>query len=170
MAGVAEQPVDGSGRNGLAVLYETARWRLEEQLRRIDALDQKLAATFTLHAAVIALFAAAVALRGADIAPAVWGLVVAVVVVFVANIGCAVAAFRLRSWDVSPHLDDLTSVAERFSEAETRAWAAREMTRAYFANEGGLETKAAWLRRAIALAACELTLVAGTAVVAAWPW
>lgn len=56
-------PRTGEG-DAPVLLYEIARWRLDEQLDRVRSLDNKLAATFTLNAAVVALFGAAMALAG----------------------------------------------------------------------------------------------------------
>ena len=162
------EPAESPG--GDQLLYELARWHLDEQTGRIDALDRKLAATFTLNGALIALFAAAFAFRGDGISQTVWAMIVAVVAVFLANAICAFLAFRLRSWEMRPDLDALERVAEEFSVVEARSWAAREMWSAFQENEADLAEKALWLRRATALTMIDLGMAGVAAVVATWPW
>ena len=170
MVDAGDEGSDGGEQNGGAVFYEIARWRLEEQLGRVDTLDNKMAATFTLNAAVIALFAAAVAFRGAELSSPVWALALSVAVVFAANIICTFLAFRIRPWEVLPHLRDLQSVTRTYTDIEVRRWASDELVRAYFENEPELGRKATWVRRATALTAVELVLVVATALSASTPW
>ena len=62
MADGDERMLGTGDDSGPDLLYEIARWRLDEQLERVKWQDNKLAATFTLNAAVIALFGVAIAL------------------------------------------------------------------------------------------------------------
>lgn len=47
MADERDAQSSGDDAGGTAILYEIARWRLNEQLERVRSLDNKLAATFT---------------------------------------------------------------------------------------------------------------------------
>ena len=165
-----EETIEEVESDGAVELLALARWHLDEQMERIDALDRKLASTFTLNGALIALFGAAFALRDQEITQALWWVIFAVVAVFVANTACAYLAFRLRSWEMRPDVDAFVKVAERHSLVEARAWAALEMWDSYQENESALAEKAVWLRRATALTMIDLVLVGITAIVATWPW
>lgn len=155
---------------GDVALYELARWRFDQQLSQIDALDRKLATILTLNAALIAVFAAAIALRGTEDSGVVWGLVLAVVAVFLANGICAYLAFRLRRWEVRPDFNTFEDVASTVGITVARIWVAREIWSAYQANEPFVAEKARWLRRATALTMVDLALASLTAIVASWPW
>ena len=162
---MADVNADGIGH----VFYDLARWRLEEQIDRVESLDRKLVGTFTLNSALIALLAVAATFRGAGDREVVWGVLVAVVVVFMINMACAYAAYRLRQWQLLPNLVRLQDVSDDYPEDIVRLWAAREMTTAYRQNEETLQKKAIWVRRAIALTMTNLALAAVTAAVAVAP-
>ena len=66
MADGDERMLGTGDDSGPDLLYEIARWRLDEQLERVKWQDNKLAATFTLNAAVIALFGVALAFAGRE--------------------------------------------------------------------------------------------------------
>ncbi len=157
-------------RTGDEELLALAQWHLDEQTGRIDALDRKLAATFTLSGALIAVLGAAFTLRADEITQALWWVLFTIVTVFIANAVCAFFAFRLRNWEMRPDVEAFDRISEENSLVVARTWAAREMWASFKENEAALTEKAAWLRRAVALTTVNLILAGIAAVVATWPW
>ncbi|MYA01884.1 MAG: hypothetical protein F4038_02500 [Chloroflexi bacterium] len=157
-------------RGGDEELLALAQWHLDEQTGRIDALDRKLAATFTLSGALIAVLGAAFTLRTDEITQALWWVILAIVAVFIANAVCAFFAFRLRSWEMRPDVDAFDRIAEENNLVVARTWAAQEMWASFNENEAALAEKAAWLRRAVTLTTANLILAGIAAIVATWPW
>lgn len=154
---------------GSRLFYEVAKWRLEEQSNRAESLDRKLAATFTLNGALIAVFAAAFAFREETISGTVWWLFLAIVVLFLLNGVCTYAAYQLRRWQINPNLVDLERVTRRTETRGAVIWTARQMRRAYRDNEVELRRKSYWWRWAFALGMADVGLAAATAVLALHP-
>ena len=155
--------------NSSKLFYEVAKWRLEEQANRAESLDRKLAATFTLNGALIAVFAAAFAFRAEPISTTVWWLFLAIVVLFFLNGVCTYAAYQLRKWQINPNLVDLERVTRRTEHRGVVIWTARQMRRAYRDNEIELRRKSYWWRWAFALGMADIGLAAATAVLALQP-
>lgn len=155
---------------GVAVLYETARWRLDEQLERVKSQDNKLAATFTLNAAVIALFGAALAFADREFPYHVWGLAIGVFGVFLTNLVFAYRAYRQNEWSFRPDLVRLSELAETHSGVTIRRWAAREIMTSLAHNEALLRQKGRDGRVAFAAAIIDAALVGVTAIAATAPF
>ena len=170
MADERDAQFSGDGAGGAAILYEIARWRLDEQLERVRSLDNKLAATFTLNAAVVALFGAAMALTDRAFPDHVWALAVAVFGVFVVNLAFAYRAYRQKEWSVRPDLQRLDTLVDQELAPVVRRWAAREIIASVEHNETLLSQKTADARAAFALAILDATLVGATAIVATAPF
>ena len=156
--------------DGSVLLYEIARWRLDEQLDRVRSLDNKLAATFTLNAAVVALFGAAMALAGRTMPYYVWGLELAVLCVFLINLTFTYRAYRQTDWSVRPNLERLDSLIGAYPADTIRVWAAREIISSLLYNEGVLDRKGRDGRVALAAAIADAALIGVTAVVATAPF
>ena len=154
---------------GKRIFYEVARWRLDEQAQRADSLDRKLAATFTLNGALIAIFGAALGFREEPVSENVWWMFMGVVIMFGLNGLCTYGAFQLRKWRADPNLVDLERVTRRSTGDVILVWTAREMRRAYRDNEIELKRKSCWLRWAFRFGMLDIGLAAATAVVAIQP-
>jgi len=150
---------------------DLALWQLQDQMARIDAMDRKVAATFTLNAAVLALFTAGLALRDTGLCTEAWVMLIAVVGAFTANVVSSYLAYRDRDWRLEPKLDDLQriSVEVETQESTARLWAASEIQRAVDMNEDQLRGKVLWLRVSLALTVLGLLLAAVTVIVVTAP-
>ncbi len=161
--------IDDGNHASSRLFYEVAKWRLEEQSNRAESLDRKLAATFTLNGALIAVFAAAFAFREQPISETVWWSFLAIVVLFLVNGVCTYAAYQLRKWQINPNLVDLERATRRTEHRGVVIWTARQMRRAYRDNEIELRRKSWWWRWAFAFGMADIGLAAATAVVALQP-
>lgn len=156
--------------DGWGLLVSVARWRLDEQLSRIRSLDDKLAATFSLNAATVALFGAALALSDRTLPHHIWGLALSVLAVFVVNLLFSYRAYQQQNWSLRPDLQDLEAVIEAHSRASVERWIAREISASLEHNETRLLDKARDARRAFALAIFDAILIGVTAVSAIAPF
>ncbi|MCY4619963.1 MAG: hypothetical protein OXD50_15625 [Chloroflexi bacterium] len=166
--GEASEPSDYW--SGARFYYELARSELDMQIGAIDALDRKLAATFSLNGALIALIAAAFTFREGDLSVELWALLTAMVVVFALNAVCTFFAYRLRRWKIGPDLKDFTEFASDYDTEALIQWAAAQIQESCAENEETLRSKANWVRFATALTMVDLSIAAVAAIVATWPW
>lgn len=157
-------------QEGARFFFDLARWQMEEQISRIDALDRKLAATFTLNGALIALIAAGFTLQSERLSAELWSLLTAVVVVFVLNSACTFLAYRLRHWAIGPDLRSFTELAVEHDTEAIVYWAATQLREACEQNEGNLRSKARWVRLTTILTMVDLSLAAAVAIAVTWPW
>ncbi len=170
MADERDTQSNGDGAAAAAILYEIARWRLDEQLERVKSQDNKLAATFTLNAAVIALFGAALAFADREFPYHVWGLAIGVFGVFLTNLMFAYRAYRQNEWSFRPDLHRLSDLAEAHSSDTIRHWVAREIMTSLAHNEALLRQKGRDGRVAFAAAIIDAALVGVTAIAATAPF
>ena len=170
MADGDERTLGTGDEGGPDLLYEIARWRLDEQLERVKSLDNKLAATFTLNAAVIALFGVALAFTDRGLAYHVWGLAVGVLAIFVVNLVFVWRAYRQQQWSVRPDLEKLDSLIHAYSGIALREWAAREIMTSLTQNDIVLKRKGRDSRLAFAAAVVDAALIGITAVTATAPF
>ena len=153
------------------VYYDVALWQLQDQISRIDAMDRKLAAMFTLTAAVLALLSAGLAIGDAVLQTEAWAMLIAVITIFGTNVVSSYMAYKDRDWHLEPRLDDMESVSRRseINADSARYWAAREMRLAIAKNEEEMTAKSRWLRISHGLMALDLLLAATTAIVITAP-
>ena len=171
MATEAEQlDVDPPPDGNWGLLVSIARWRLDEQMIQARSLDVKLAATFSLNAATVALFGAALALVDRTLPDHVWGLAFSVLAVFAANLLVSYRAYRQQDWSLRPDLDDLEAVIRIHSAEPVERWIAQEIGFSLRHNESLLGAKGRDARRAFALAILDAVLVGVTAVSAVAPF
>ncbi len=159
---------DANDRSGKLTLYlDEARWRRDDQIGRVRSLDRKLATMFALNAAAIALFAAVLSfsLREASVPPAVIGLSLAALVIFVFNIVLLRLAYRASEWARRPDLLTLKAHLDRYGEEVMISWVADEINREIVANEEKVSRKAALVTRSISLSLLTIALLVVAAVV-----
>ena len=159
---------DANDRSGKLTLYlDEARWRRDDQIGRVRSLDRKLATMFALNAAAIALFAAVLSfsLREASVPPAVIGLSLAALVIFVFNIVLLRLAYRASEWARRPDLPTLKAHIDRYGEEVMISWVADEINREIVANEEKVSRKAALVTRSISLSLLTIALLVVAAVV-----
>ena len=161
---------DAEPSSSVAIFYELARWRLDEQIGRIESLDRKLIGTFTLNAALIALLSAGFSFRSDPIPEPAWGLFFGIVAVFLLNVLCSFLAFRVRRWQILPQLDQLEVAASEYEYSVAQQWAALAMKKAYEINEGQLQEESALVTPSDDADHDATGLVAVAAAVIASPW
>lgn len=157
---------EGQVPAGIDVFYEIASERLNEQMSRIDALDTKIAGTFSMTTALLPLFGAL--LSFADRKPpelAVW-LYGAAVVLYVPLIAFSFLAYVGAKWSRRPRLDQLAQKAVEHDEPTIRRWVAESITRSIEQNEPPLTRKGQWVTAAIVVLGLESFLLAAASVVA----
>ncbi len=171
---MASESIDGDaagadGGGAVDLLISMARWRLEEQISRVSSLDNKVTATFTLTAAVVALFGAALTLSPGALAWHVWALFASVLALFVVSLAFTYRAMQRRDWLMRPSLAALDELIGQAGTLELKIWTVREIRRSIEHNERLLLAKDTDTRRAIAFAIADVVLIGVTALVAASP-
>jgi len=151
-----------------AAFYEIARWRLDEQIRRINTLDNRLAAVFSLSAIIVALFAAAVALPSKEPSASVWVIAVCVLAAFALSTFCGYRAFSVRDWSIGPNLREVQMRVRRDAALQW-FFSANSVVAAYYQNVEKLASKERWTRYAIAVTSVNAILVSIAAIAATVP-
>ncbi len=162
--------VSTSSSPGARLYFDLARRQLDEQAARIDSLDRKLASTFVLSGALIALLAAGFSFRQGEPSIAVWSLLIAVVLAFMANLLFAALAFQIRTWLDFPPLDNYEELASKYNDTMLLIWLARGMREAFLENEIHLSRKVTWVRLSTTATMTNLGLAALTLVISTWPF
>ena len=151
---------------GARLAYETALWRLREQIEYGRSLDSKLGSAFALSAAMIALlgtaliFAAPVELGGvAEAVTAAAGL-------FIANIVVSTAALLTWRSDIGPTSAEIENMASNGDEAVLWRRAAEQLLATERRNEGALRVKSALVGIALLLTAATAIAIASAAILA----
>jgi len=149
------------------VFYEVAMNRLDAQMKRIDAIDNKLASIIGFASVIIAIFAAALQLRGTtqlSLCPTVLlGLAGAS---YIALIVFAVRAYRFMGWDLRPNLTTLAEYCMQYGDLTMKQWVANECIISYRENEKKLSSKTSDGRKAMWLLAIETILLVVAAFLA----
>ena len=121
--------------------YEMSRWRLDEQLRAVDKLNDRLTAIFAAATAMLIVFAA---LQGTDrtfetaeLALIGVGAFFYVLLVIVTLLGMVDARLNL-----GPDLSELAMIGETTGGTGAWNWAASEIVRAVEENELAIDRKA----------------------------
>jgi len=153
---MTQEPVAGRGGSP-NVAYDVAMLRLEEQMRQIDAIDNKISVMLAAASAIMALFAGflAVVIRAEDTAS------LAVGVVFIALTGlfyvpgtiAGILAYRFYRWDLRPNWDDLLDYSASYPEPVMRRWVAEACVVSLKGNVTPIDRKlerAGWQMRLLA--------------------
>jgi len=150
------------------VAYEVAMQRLDSQLSRVDAVDNKVGTVLGLAATITGIFAGFAAVvvdpeKSASVAAAgLLGLVVLVVVL--ATVREGLAALKLEMWDERPNWDELLRSAEELDVGSMHAWVAEGCVLSLKDNEPKVVKKAHRATNARRLALIEAGLVGASLI------
>ena len=144
--------------------YDITRWRLDEQLHRVDALDAKVANMFFLIAALVPLFGALFVFSETEGVGT--ALYVVAVVVYVVVVVLTVSAYLGSRWSVRPALSTLRSYADSYDERTVRRWIAQETMLSIAVNEPKLRKKGYFVSAATVAFAIDAGLLAFAAIAA----
>jgi len=133
---------------GGGVAYDVAMRRLDEQMRQIDAIDNKVGAVIGASSAIAALFAgfAAVAVD-VDSPASLWtgvAFIGLVIFAYLPAVLFGVLAFRFWEWSLRPNWDQLLEFGKAFSEESMRSWVAHECVTSLATNVTRIHAKLAY--------------------------
>ena len=142
--------------------YEIAQARFDEQTRWVSTLDNRLTATFSLSAVIVALFAAAVVISEGD--PPLHLIVLAGIVcgLFACTTILGLLSFSVTGWERRPYLRDIQLRVGR-REAEQWYFSATDLVAAYYANASLIdkkESRTMWAMRTTAANAFAVSITA----------
>lgn len=116
------------GVSSPAVAYDVAMRRLDEQMRQIDAVDNKIGVLLVAASTVIAVFAgfAAVAVDTGERPSLVVGTVFVALAgaCYVVAMSLSILAFRFTQWDQRPNWDALLKYSRQYDDDAMRFWVA----------------------------------------------
>ena len=118
-----------------------ARWRRDDQVRRISVLNQKLVTTLTLNTAIVAVLGAVLALAEPEAPIAAVGTFVSTVVLFAAVVGLSAMGYRGSRWMRRPDLITLRDHLVSYRHETVEEWTADEIVAALAANEPLVQRK-----------------------------
>jgi len=151
------------------VAYDVAMRRLDEQMRQIDAIDNKIGVIIGASSAIATLFAgfASVAVQTESRASLWTGVafMIVVVLLYVPAILFGMLAYRFHEWDLRPNWDQLLSFGTDYSDQIMRSWVADACVLSLKENLGKMSTKLSWAGWATRLLASE-TLMAAAGLLA----
>lgn len=155
------------------VAYDVAMRRLDEQMRQIDAIDNKIAVIVGASSAVATLFTGfmAVAVR-TDSSGSLWtgiAFIALVVCFYVAAITFGMRAYQFYEWDLRPDWDALLLFAETYPDEVMRSWVADACVTSLKENSSRISSKLAHAGRSTEFLVCETVAAAAglLAIVAA---
>lgn len=130
---------------GAEVAYDVAMRRLDEQMRQIDAIDNKVGVLIGASSAIAALFAgfAAVAVD-VDNAISLWigvTFIGLVVLAYLPAVVFGVLAYRFYGWSLRPNWAQLLQFGEQFSEEAMYSWVAFECVTSLTTNVTRIHSK-----------------------------
>ena len=143
------------------VLYEIARWRLDEQLERIRELNSRLMGVFSGSTALLVLFAALENLDNLAESNVAIGLASAAVGIYVALMATAVLGYRHPELQLGPLLDDLR---DGHDDDLTRRFAAVALQQSVTANAQLVRRKSQVVFVAVVLWAADALLLLAAAL------
>ena len=139
------------------IAHEVALWRLQEQLSYRAALDSRLASSFALAAAMVALLGSALLFAESADRDGVSTAVTVAAGLFVANVVVSTAALLMNRWTLAPNLDELLEFAEVSEGDELARWVAESVAVA-------IEENARWLQIKFWLVSGAVALTAATSI------
>lgn len=152
--------------SGPRLAYETALWRLREQIVYGRSLDSKLGSAFALSAAMIALLGSALIFASPVEQSGVAAAVTAAAGLFIANIVVSTAALLIGRSDVIPTPAAILSVAADEDDANLWEGATEELSASERRSRGLVRMKSALVGAALLLTAATAISVALAAILA----
>jgi hypothetical protein len=156
------------------VAYDVAMRRIDEQMRQVDALDNRIGVIIGTSSALAALFAgfASVAVQTESRGSLWTGVAFITLVVLSYVLAVSVASVGLimhREWDVRPNWDELLSFGRDYSDQVMRSWVADACVLSLKENLGRIRIKLALFGWSIRFLICEAVVAAAglVAIVAA---
>ena len=140
-----------NGSQPSKIAYEIALWRLQEQLSYSSTLDNRLATSFALAAAMVTLLGSALLFSDASDRAGISEAVVVAAGIFVANVVVATSALLLGRWALAPSLDQLLIHSQSAGAEELAYWTAEAIASAVEENGRQLRLKSQLVNLAIVL-------------------
>lgn len=157
------------------VAYDVAMRRLDEQMRQIDAIDNRVGVIIGASSAVATLFAgfASVAVQ-TESRGSLWtgvAFITLVALFYLLAVLFALVGVGLwrREWDLRPNWDQLLSFGRDYSDRAMRSWVAHACVLSLKENSGGIGSKLALYGWSMRFLICEALVAAAglLAIVAA---
>lgn len=152
--------------SGPRVAYETALWRLREQIEYGRSLDSKLGSAFALSAAMIALLGSALIFAAPVEQAGVAAAVTVAAGLFIANIVVSTAALLIGRSDVIPTPSAMSRATAGEDEASALQGAAGELWAAERRSRMLLRVKSALVGAALLLTGATAIAIAVAAILA----
>ncbi len=149
---------------GVHLNAQIALWRLQEQLDRSRSLDSRLANSFGLSAAMIALLGSALLFANRPPGSGVDAAVIVGASLFIANILISAAALLIGHWELAPNLAISTRFATTLPSDEFTLTVTESVVQAIERNERGLRLKGWLVSLAIGLTAATAVAIAAAAI------
>jgi len=154
---------------GAEVAYDVAMRRLDEQMRQIDAIDNKIGVVVGASSAIATLFAgfASVAVR-TESSDSLWvgvAFITVVTLLYVPTVLFGMFGYLVHEWDVRPNWDQLLSFSKDYSDQVMRSWVAQACVASLKGNSRGISAKLTRFGWSTRLLACE-TLMAAAGLLA----
>lgn len=155
------------------VAYDVAMRRLDEQMRQIDAIDNRFGVVIGTSSALATLFAAfaSVAVQTESRGSLWTGVSFMALVALSYLLGVSVASVGLwrHQWDLRPNWDQLLSFGRDYSDQVMRSWVADACVLSLKENLGGVRIKLALFGWSVRFLICEALVAAAglLAIVAA---
>ena len=148
---MADERVEEFGAADTA--YDVAMRRLDEQMRQIDAVDNKASTAIAASSAVAALFAgfASVTIVADEVASLIVGTlaIALVMVIYSRALTYGLRSLQSAEWDLRPNWSDLIDYAKIADERLLRSWVADSCVASLTENRGRISDKLQNLSRAL---------------------
>ena len=142
-----------------------ARWRRDNQIDRLNALERKLVTAFTLNVAVVAVFSASLGIAGGPFPLAAQCLLFVTIALFIVGIALSAYTYLSTAWSLTPSFDQLREVTGQLGPTLSSEWLAYEIMECAINNEQQLRRMGRLVSWAVFFAASTAILAVATAVV-----
>ena len=152
--------------SGARLAYETALWRLREQIEYGRSLDSKLGSAFALSAALVALLGSALIFAAPVEQHGVEAAVVSAASLFIANIVVSTAALLIGHMSVGPTSEEIVNAVEIDGDETPWRRTVEYLATAEHRNARVLRIKSALVGVALLLTAATTIAIAAAAILA----